>query len=40
MVNFNINTPSMACILFRKPPLYASVATCNLVSLNVMYVAF
>jgi hypothetical protein len=40
MVNYNLNTPSMWCILFWKPHLYASVVDYNLIYINVMYVAF
>jgi hypothetical protein len=40
MVNYNLNTPSIWCILVLKPPLYAIVVDCNLVYINVIYVVF
>jgi len=41
MVSSNLNTPSMWCILFWKPTLYAIIVDYNLVcTINVKYVAF
>jgi hypothetical protein len=40
MVNSNLNTPSMWCILIWKLPLYGTIVDYNFVCVNVIYVAF